>query len=257
MLKIANSYGNIDLVHNTVPKGYQFVPGKRLTILAKKLNIKVVKAITAWKKSRRYPTRPIFGGVVCTKKSAIKLLEAIAAREAKANDPKTIEAKNRAAIRREKKKEEFAERYGVEDYHTPLARAIRRGDVDERNGKLLAFIARYRHEFTDYDQQFEAFDWQALRKTFGYEQAKAIMREEARQNRVEESIPDSWDEYLLKYDFTSETAKALASVLRNPTKAHPIWFKKAELACEGMNVNDLNYERIKAAIARVFGCRYD
>lgn len=98
-----------------------------------------------------------------------------------------------------------------------LGRALRRGEIDPEEAELLAFKARFRHEFTDYEALLAA----------GFD------REEARELRSE-TVPAvaGWDEYLARYGFDGEVAAALAHVLKDPAQAHPVWFCEAKLAVE-------------------------
>src|SRR6516164_11326689 len=78
MLKIANSYGNVD-VRDGVPNGYEHVRGKRLQPLCRKLGIEFDRALVDIEQSGAY-RRPIFDGVVVPADCAAKLIEAINAR---------------------------------------------------------------------------------------------------------------------------------------------------------------------------------
>jgi len=248
VLKIANEYGNFDLVHNSLPGNYQFVAGQRLQLIAKRLKIKFCPAITEFKPSqyKKYPCKPVVGGIVVAKSQAQKILAGIAARETPAAKLKA----EKAAARREKKKDEFVETTGVESYLTPLARAIRAGRVDSDLGELIAFKARYRHCFTDYDSQYDGYDWDELKIDYGYDGAREFLREQAHDNKVEEPIPATWQEYLSKYRFAGPIAEALSKTLSNPVDCHPTWFKEAEIAIrrQPINLDQLTYFAIRDAI---------
>lgn len=115
-----------------------------------------------------------------------------------------------------------------------LAKAVALGRVEPDEAELIAFKARYRHEHTDYER--------AIGETGD--------REDARRSAIEEPIPETWDGYLNEYGFDSDEAKALASMLLDPSAAHPIWFKEAEIAVRraGLDLRSLTYERIRDAI---------
>ncbi|MBA4190919.1 MAG: hypothetical protein C0467_23265 [Planctomycetaceae bacterium] len=255
MLKIANKYGNFDVTHSQLPKGYTLVEGKCLQPLARKHGIKFVPAVTEWIPSRyrKYPSRPKIGGIVVTDRQAAKMCELIAERERRRNDPKVIAAKQRAAKRRqeaadrhEKELDERAARVGYER-GSKCEAWLKGGCIDERDAEVIAFKTRYRHEFTDYDEQYEKIDWQELKSQVGFEEAKQQMREMAREEKVEDPIPETWDEYLRKYGFDSPEALAMAAVLRNPRECHPVWFKACEVGLRGRELTNLTYERIKDA----------
>jgi hypothetical protein len=243
-LKIANEYGNFDTTSHEVPSGYAFVPGQRLSLLCRKHNIRCVPAVTDWRKySSRYPAKPVIGGVIVTHRRHPRLLQAIREHDA----PEMKRERLARATRRQAMKEQWADKYGFHDYHQPLARALRAGRVDEDTAELLAFKARYRHEFTDYEERYRHLDWSHLRNELSYSEAKEYAREYA-QEYTEDEIPRTWPAYLEKYGFASQEAITLSKLLRDPRKAHPIWFKKAEIAVRGMNLAELTYGAVSEAV---------
>ncbi|MCE9566598.1 MAG: hypothetical protein K8U57_31635 [Planctomycetes bacterium] len=255
MLKIANKYGNFDVAHSQLPKGYTLVKGKCLQPLARKHGIKFVPAVTEWIRSRyrKYPSKPKIGGIVVTNRQVAKMRELIAERETRRNDPKVIAAKQRAAKRQqvaanrlEKKLKKQAARIGYRR-GSRCEEWLRSGMIDEREAEVIAFKTRYRHEFTDYDSQYQSADWHELKAQLGFDEAKEQMREMAREARVEHPIPDTWDDYLKKYGFDSPEARAMAAVLRNPRECHPVWFKACEVGLRGRDLMNLTYDRIRDA----------
>jgi hypothetical protein len=169
-LKIGNVYGNFDLTRGSCPKGYQVVSGDRLTLLCRKLNLRFVQAVTGWTGKKRYGYKPVFGAVIVSAKAAPKLLAAIQEREAKRQDPKTIAANERAKARRLEVKRQ-AEQAHMERCRKirvmPSSRTsdlLRAGVVDEDTAELMAFKGKYRHEYTDYDEQFNSEDFAHLRE---------------------------------------------------------------------------------------------
>ena len=86
----------------------------------------------------------------------------------------------------------------------------------------------------------------------GYDQAREYVRQFAHEEKQEDPIPDNWQEYLDKYDFNkSDICQAMAKCLQSPQRAHPTWFKLAEIAVRqsGQTLDDLTYEKIVDAIA--------
>ncbi len=226
-LRIANEYGNIE---TPPPSGYTHVPGKRLQPLCRKLNIRYAPAMVGWAGTRRHP-KPLFDGVVVATKSAPKLLAEIECRS-KRNTPE-----KRAAAQKSREKRQQAERrrllaMGVNP-DSRTAKWLKSGDIDQYQAQLIAFRCRLRHEHSNYNAVLSG----CRDKDF------------ARQEREEDEIPDNWDEYLRKYDFPyPEVAQQLASILRSPTNAHPVWFCKAILAVVRSEVTPRCYHDIRDAI---------
>lgn len=247
-LKIANEHGNFDTVFKKVPRGYVLVRGHQLSVLCRKHQIACVPAVTDWNKRwRKYPAKPVIGGVIVTRKRHPALVRAIE----EYHSPEATQKRLKQAARRETRKNEWTEKYGFHDFHQPLAIALRAGRVDKETAELLAFKAKYRHEFSDYDERYQQLDWEQLREDFGFVGAKEYSREYAR-NFTEQPIPATWLEYLEKYDFNSPEAVALSNVLQDPQRAHPVWFKKAEIAVRGLKLEELTYEAITRAIRQCF-----
>jgi hypothetical protein len=113
-------------------------------------------------------------------------------------------------------------------------RALAFGHIDEDLAELIAFKTRYRHEETNYDLLLRA----------GEE------KEFARNLAEESEIPADWKEYLDHYGFASPQARAMATVLKNPQSAHPVWFKEAEIALRRSDrcLDTLSYDVIRRAI---------
>ncbi len=255
-LKIANRYGNVD-VRQALPKRYAHISGERLQPLCRKLGIKYAPALVGFEGKKRYGYSPVFDGVVVSAQSATKLLKAIKEREARAKDPKVIAAKERAKQRRAARQAEARRRFEEEcdqlgvDPSSRTAEWLRSGQISEDEAELIAFKTAYRHEYTDYDDQFDWLDFHELRKEFGHEEAVQMMRQTARDLREEGPIPATWPEYLAFYRFESPIAQALARTLKDPRQCHPTWFKEAEIAVRraGLPLDSLSYEIIRGAIA--------
>src|SRR5438874_392925 len=103
-LSIANGYGDVD-VRQPLSRSYRHVPGGRLQPLCRALRISFARALVGIGCSR-YGSKPFFDGVVVSARSARRLLEAIAERERRANDPATVARKKRAKQREERRKAE-------------------------------------------------------------------------------------------------------------------------------------------------------
>lgn len=118
------------------------------------------------------------------------------------------------------------------------ARAYSRGELDFDEAELISFKTYYRHEHTNYDE--------LIRETRD--------REWSRSEAREEPIPDTWQEYLEKYGFYSIEALFLSRTLRSAREAHPIWFKKAEIAVRKseLKLADLTYEGVADAVNSTF-----
>lgn len=254
-LAITNSYGNFDMVHCNLPARYSFVSGKRLQPIARKLKIRFVPAVTGFEinKYKDYPARPIIGGIIVHRSRTEKILTAIKLRES----PEAIAKREAAAKKRAAKTLILAEARQVERQQkanrlgyrlgSSLESAYQRGELSEDQIELKAFKSHYRHNFTDYDQQYERQDFDSMKECYGYHDAIQMMREEAYESKIEQPIPDIWDEYLKKYNFNSPEAKAMASVLKSPKNAHPVWFKEREIGLRGRDLSSLNYEVIRDA----------
>ena len=116
------------------------------------------------------------------------------------------------------------------------ARAFRCGRLDQFEAKLIAFMTRFRHEFTDYDALLRRCD-----------------SDGARDFKQEHSRPEDWETYLDTYNFPEpELAEALSKVLKEPHRAHPVWFCGAILAIKrvGVSLDSLTYETIVEQIRR-------
>ena len=167
MLKIANAYGNFDLAHNPLPKGYTFISGARLQPLARKHNIKFVPAVTEWQYSgyKKYGSKPKIGGIIVTNTQADKMQKLLDLRTAKANSSEAILAKQKAKERRQKKNDERTGKYlslGIAPDGMAAA-WLDNGQIDEDEAQLIGFKTWYRHSMTDYEQQFSQERWQSLR----------------------------------------------------------------------------------------------
>ena len=232
-----------------MPKRYVHVPGDRLQALCRKLGIKFAQALVDFGGKKRYGFHPVFDGVVVSARSAVKLQAAIAERKARASSPKAIAAKERGKKRRQELLVQSAEEIGAM-VGSRTHRAYRRGELDQYTARLIAFKAKYRHEHTDYEERLAE---RPNRTDFGsyedYRIAKEWHYEEARESREDDPIPDNWPEYLETYGFSGRIAEAMAGVLQNPMKAHPIWFCKCMLGLEmiGADVSALSYEKIRDA----------
>jgi hypothetical protein len=117
--------------------------------------------------------------------------------------------------------------------------------------ELIGFKAPYRHEYTDYDECFSSEEFSSLRSCgLSPGEARDELRFTARMLKQEEPIPPTWPDFLEKYKFDSPIAKALASVLKEPQRSHPVWFKEAEIAVRrlGLPLDNLSYDHIKLTI---------
>jgi len=245
LLAIANSFGNVD-VRQPLSKRYVHVRGQRLTLLCDKLGIRYAKALVGFDGEKRYGYRPVLDGVVVAAGSAGKLIDAVREVQKRASDPKRIKANERAKERRAEKKQQV-EDHLLEKGINPRSRTakwLRRGNIDIWEARLVAFKTKYRHEYTDYDVRLQF----AREVGLPWEDRK----EEARLTASEDQIPDTWSEYLAKYEFDDCIGRRLASVLRDPEECHPVWFMKAKLACEKYGPTDLTYELIRDLIDQCF-----
>lgn len=137
-----------------------------------------------------------------------------------------------------------------------IAEDYANGALDKYEASYLAFQTRYRHHFTDYDDQWNSHEVQQLLDDPENRDIEAsCLRDELRYNLVEEPIPGNWADYLTKYGFDSEIAKALAAALAEPKQAHPVWFKRAEQAVaraidngKSIDLNTLTYGQIKKCL---------
>jgi len=245
MLKISNSYGNVD-VRSSLSKRYCHVTGCRLGQLCEWLGIKYSKAVVGFAGKKRFGYSPVFDGVVISVRSKAKLLKAIEDRENRNSNPTRIAAKERARERRqERKSQEETELMAKGIWPGSMtAKWLKRGDVDEWQARLIAFKATYRHQFTDYEQ---CLDFQRACGT-PWEDRQG----EAREMAVEEEIPGTWPEFLEKYDFSDEISSRLAAVLKDSSACHPIWFMKARLAVEKHEPAELTYQIIRGLIDETF-----
>jgi len=252
ILAIANGYGNVD-VCDGLRKGYVHVRGQRLQPLCRKLGIKFAQAWIGFDGKKRYGYHPVFDGVVVSARSAPKLLTAIKDRDERAQSPAALfrkEKARQAKIEKEKARRERCDNLGINpDGRT--AKWLGRGDIDDDLAELIGFKTAYRHEYTDYDERFSGEEFYSLRSC-GYSptEAREELRSTARNLKQEEPIPATWPEYLEMYEFNSPIAQALASVLKEPHRSHPIWFKEAEIAVHrlGLPLDNLSYDLIKQAI---------
>jgi hypothetical protein len=250
MLKIANSYGNVD-VRNGVPNGYEQVRGKRLQPLCRELGIEFARALVNIEQSGPYRRR-ILDGVVVPADSAPKLIEAINARNntpaAKARKQQK-ERERKESSRKERQRVNKCKKLGIH----PGGRTalwLEDGGIDDDLAELIGFKCKYRHEHSDYDQRFDEDEFHDMRSSgFSSLEAKDEIRATARMTKEEDPIPETWSEYLEKYGFDSPVAKALTSVLKSARECYPVWFKEAEIAVRraGLPLDSLNYD----AIARV------
>jgi hypothetical protein len=242
-LSIANVFGNVD-VRRPLPKQYVHVKGERLQPLCRKLKIKFAQALTGFTpaRSKRYPAKPNLYGVVISSRSAPKLLKAIEDREQRNPPEKREKAAEAARRRREQQQQAFRTRccrLGIYDPEGRTATALRRGYIDEDFAHLMAFKASYRHEHTDYDYCLQMY------------RDDADCRDAARDMARPEPIPPTWPEYLDRYGFGGAVADALAGVLADPKKCHPVWFCEAMIAVRRAELDPtkLTYQAIREAIA--------
>lgn len=122
LLKIANVYGNVDVRLGT-PKGYEHVRGERLQPLCRKLGIRYAQALVRWGGTKRYP-RPVFDGVVVSKRSTAKLKAAIDERKlrvATKNQRVLRKTEKLRAERREQRRAEFRNRFPAASEETIAA----------------------------------------------------------------------------------------------------------------------------------------
>jgi hypothetical protein len=250
-LSIVNGYGNVD-VREGLSKAYTHVRGTRLQPLCRKLGIRFAPAVVFFEETR-YGYKPVYNGVVVSTRSAAKLQAAIAEREKRTNSP---QAQTDHEMLRQRWKAEEQEhrdrcaRLGVR-LDGKLAEALRRGEVEEDLAELLAFKAKYRHGFTDYDKCFTDDESDELLYVGCSPREIAEERRAlARMTCQGEPIPATWPEFLEKYGFGSPVAKALAAILQDPHRCHPPWFKEAEIAVRraGLHLDGLTYEKIRDAI---------
>ncbi len=242
MKEMFDRHETVDLT-NGVPKRYRHLRGERLEDVCRKLRIRFAGALVGWEDGR-----PVLDGVVVSSRSAAKVEEAIRVREQRAQERKL---RKTAAKERKHGHVERCERLGINpDSH--FAELLDRGAIDEDLAELLDFMARYRHEHTDYEGQFDKEDFQRLREyDYSPEEARAAMREDARMAMQEVGeLPETWQEYVKKYRFRSAEARALARVLRSPQECHPRWFKEAEIAVRRarLPLDGLTYRSIVQAI---------
>jgi hypothetical protein len=202
---------------------------------------------------KRFGYRAIFDGVVVSARSAARLNAAIYERRARAQTPAAASRRGKARRARPRREREWLKRcrsLGI-DAGGQTARWLKDGDIDSDLAELIGFKARYRHEFTDYDQRFSNEDFAGLREA-GYSpsEAREEMRAEARNFLTQHAVPGTWPEYLDRYGFRSAVAQALVRVLAEPTRCHPVWFKEAEIAVrrQGLALDSLAYEAVKRAI---------
>ena len=102
MLTITNSFGNVDLVHSTISANYVHIKESRLQPICRKLGVRFAPAIVAFD-STKNGTKPVICGVVVTRRSAGKVLLAIAAR----NTPEQRAKRERQALERAERKAEL------------------------------------------------------------------------------------------------------------------------------------------------------
>lgn len=155
-----NAFGNVDITHG-VPPGYVHVAGKRLQPLCRKLDVPFAPALTGWGGTSRY-RKPVLDGVVVPEGARAALVEAIAARAARAQTP---EQRARAKARRQHRDtERFAAQIRAsfpsmpeEDVMECAERAteIGSGRVGRSSTAIdpvhAAVVAHVRHAHTDYD----------------------------------------------------------------------------------------------------------
>jgi hypothetical protein len=180
-LKIANSYGNVD-VGKGLPRGYIHVPGQRLTTLCRKHNIDYAAALVDWNKSGRY-WKPVLDGVVVKASNKAKLLTLIEERKARAQTPAQRKAAKQARQRRDEARFIVQIKQQFPKIPDADARQIAAHACEIGSGRVgrsrraddpvyLAVQAHARHRYTDYDDYFEdSYDHESA------EDAKADARE--------------------------------------------------------------------------------
>jgi hypothetical protein len=218
-----------------------------------KLKIKFAQALIDIAGKKRCGYHPVFDGVVLSARSAPKLLAAIKEREERAQSPAAQARKDKARqakVLKEAARQERCTNLGI-DAEGQTARWLEQGEIDDDLAELIGWKVAHRHEYTDYDQRFSDEEFYELR-SIGYSPAEA--REEmqglARTLQQEEPIPATWPDYLAMYGFASHIATALAGVLKDPSRCHPVWFKEAEIAVRrgDLPLDGLTYEGIQQAI---------
>lgn len=121
---------------------------------------------------------------------------------------KLAKAKQKAEAKQEAEDNEwesYCNSLGIYDPKGQTARALRRGEIDEYEARLIAFKCEYRHEYTDYDSRYSEDGYRNLRRS-GYSMAEAQreMREEARALMQAEVVPQTWllnvgDEHTIRF----------------------------------------------------------
>lgn len=168
MLKIANDRGNVD-VRVGPPIGYTHVKGQRIQPLCRDLGIKYAPALVGFvEKGGRY--KPVLDGVVVLTRSAPKLQQAIARRQARPG----VKAPGQQGSNEERCRRREAARLAAkirdrfpgcptEEVKFIAARARRIGAGERsRPGKVSdpvreAITAHVRHAYTEYDKFRDRF----------------------------------------------------------------------------------------------------
>jgi len=132
-----------------------------------------------------------------------------------------------------------------------IHKALKSGIIDELQAELIGYKCRYRHEHTNYDDQYHDQLWDELRSYMPFDDAKEEMRRIAHENKRDtfHSVNfNKWQVYLDFYDFNSKYAKHLTTILHEPSKCHPCWFKEAELAIKRHQSFPSSYGQLKVVI---------
>jgi hypothetical protein len=235
-LAIADAGGSVD-VRKPLQAHYLHVRGARLQPICRKLKIKFAIALVGFRRSGR-SWKPVTDGVVVSARSAPKLLHALEQRSARSRA--SAPARARGKVKREERRRQEMRRVadlGI-DPRSRTGQWLLAGEIDEQEALLLAFSAEYRHVHTDYEDLL----------------VSGFIKEDSRAFLVADPIPGTWGEYLAKYRFRSEAAKAMTRVLKDPRQAHPVWFREGDLALQragdSVDLERLTYEEICTLISQ-------
>jgi uncharacterized protein (TIGR02996 family) len=275
---ITNVYGNVDLAHGKMTKGYDHIPGDRreLQNICAKLNVAYAPAVVSFNRTR-WGSSPEFNGVVVTKASCEKVRRVL-------NDGYTAEEnaahKKRLAQRRIEKKQEgkrqeeeqqrqqeeklnscpsryslVRPQHNVSDEERAFWRAINTNTDDDT---MWLVYADWLQEHDD-EQAASlirvgvANHQKHLRWMTRYSEAEEMCKQHVREMSRKLSEPHdplNWSQYLVRWSFSPmsmdneeirRVATALAEVLINPNQAHPVWFAECVY---GVWVNEFSNEKL-------------
>jgi hypothetical protein len=215
MLKIANSFGNVD-VRERLPKAYVHVQGDRLQPLCRKLGINYAQALVGFAKRGKYGYAPKLNGVVVSARSAPKLLKAIQEREESAATRKPTTPEQRRAARQRKQDRDVERFFAAIKQQFPAmpdaaARSVAARACEIGSGRVgrtctipteeavaLAVQAHVRHNHTQYDEYLD----EQMPHAFDCEEREEI-RAEAR-----DRVHDEVDRIMNEWQTTKEVQNA-------------------------------------------------